>query len=473
MYDPNDPLNAGLLGTSGVTLPPSGLLASSGPGLTPQSFLGALGADTVTGSPSAVAQSVTPGQAPAPSLGGLLGDGSAPVPQFAPPVNPAIPIHHGFLARIGAALTNGIAAPLPALANAPGLTPADLHRAQSNAWLALGSSLLNPRLDAAGFRQSTLGSIAAGIENARNASDQTTSGAINVHAAMLQQAQSQQMLARRAQLQSQFQILPADTPEQIEQKVQQLAAGYAQIGDTQSLNALGQASGLFKQPKPPAAPRALEHVETIDPKTGKPAIGMIDSATGEVVKYLPAVVKPDAGERALSVEQQDKSIDRVTKTYDNETKDFQKARSGYEVLQGALANPNLYAPFAMLDAFARVVNPGAIVRPTTLELLKATGSGEDRIRRWASLLEKGQWPADLTGALNSTIGGIMQQHYTTAQAARKRALTRLNTLRVPDADSYLDDLNYGASPSAPPSIAAPRPTTAAPKSSSQPARGNY
>jgi len=68
----------------------------------------------------------------------------------------------------------------------------------------------------------------------------------------------------------QSQNLPTDSPAQIDQKVQQLAAGYAQIGDTQSLNALGQASALFKEPKPPAAPRALEHVETIDPNPARP-----------------------------------------------------------------------------------------------------------------------------------------------------------------------------------------------------------
>jgi len=405
------------------------------------------------------------------------------VPQFQ--AAPDLVEHHGILSRALSAIGRGANVAAKAYGNALApvdptlaatLSPEQLHQIRSSALFNAGTSMLGNTTDAQGRGTSALERIGAGLAAGRAASQTATGGAIQANQFAAQQAAARDLATKRGQIQRLYAIQPGDSPDVVDKKVQALAASYAAIGDSQSLNALAQASSLFKQPKP-IQPRSLEHVETIDPKTGRPAIGMIDAATGEVVKYLPAVAKPDPSARALTVEQQDKSIDRVTKTYDNETKDFQKARSGFEVLQGALANPNLYAPFAMLDAFARVVNPGAIVRPTTLELLKATGSGEDRIRRWASLLEKGQWPADLTGALNSTIGGIMQQHYTTAQAARKRALARLNTLNVSDPDTYLDDLNYGAAPSAPASISTPRPTSAAPTiaapSNSTTVRGNY
>src|SRR5689334_18015386 len=91
-----------------------------------------------------------------------------PVPTFSPPPNPAVPIHHGLLARIGAALNNGVS-PVPDGLKGL-LSPDDLHRARSAGWFALGNSLLNPTLDARGFRQSTLGSIASGLQNAQQAS---------------------------------------------------------------------------------------------------------------------------------------------------------------------------------------------------------------------------------------------------------------------------------------------------------------
>jgi hypothetical protein len=401
--------------------------------------------------------------------------GVSSVPHFQPPINPATPIHHtflgGILARlkgIGSDVVNGVSAPDPSLAGSPDLSEADRQRAKSNALLALGNALLNPQHDARGFRQSTLGALSTGLANARTASDESLGGALNTHAAMVQRAQANQLAARRAALQAQFQILPTDTPEQIDTKVRQLAFGYSQIGDTKSLEALGQAKALFAQPKPAPLPRSLEHVELLDP-SGKPAIGLIDPASGEVVKYLPAVPKPDPTARAASADQQDKGIDRVVKTYEHETQDFTKARSGYEVLQGAMKEPNLYSPIAMLDAYARTINPGAIVRPSTMELLEHTGAATDRLRRWESLINKGQWPADLSQALNSSLTSIMKQHYVTAQAARGRALARLKSMHISDGDTYLDPLDFGpntpgASPAAPAS--APATTTSS-------NRGNY
>jgi hypothetical protein len=351
------------------------------------------------------------------------------------------------------------------------MTPQEIAQAKRIAFSAFANRVANPTYDQGGFRQNAWEAMSSGIPSAGEAAQ----GYFQRNAASkqyaTQQAQSADLLARRRALQAQFSISPSDSPADVDAKVQQLAAGYAQIGDTQSLQALGQASSLFRQPKPPAAPRALEHVETIDPKTGKPAIGMIDPATGEVVKYLPSVVKPAAGAGEMSADRMDKSIERVVRTYDHETADFTKARSGYQIVSAAVATPNLYAPYAILDGFSRLVNPNSVVRPSTLELLKETGSASDKVSRWASLIESGQWPADLTAALKKTADTIMRNHFQTAQQSRGRALLRLRQMHVPDAESQLDELDYGASPSAA-TTAAPRPANAAPATGNT-ARGNY
>lgn len=430
---------------------------NAGPGLTAQSFAGALGPDDVTAGASPVPQ-----YTPAPDLLShyqSLGAGIQQQPQQSQqqPTTAPPPEHHSLLTRIvhglGHGLQVGIDRYADALAPIPDalrsqLSPTDIQQIRRSALFNDGLATLNRQPDRNGFMPSTLESLSRGAMAGQDAGSRALSNIVSSQQYAAKQAATSTLAAKRAQLQSQFQILPTDSPADVDGKVQQLAAGYAQIGDTQSLAALGQASSLFRQPKPAAPPKEanlgkLENV--IDPSTGKPATAFYDQATGKIVSYNAQVMKANPADRAMSAEQEDKTIDRITKTYDHEIDDVRKARSGYEVLEGALANPSGTSTYAMLDALSRVVNPGAIVRPTTLEILQATGSAPDRIRRWASMLDKGMWPPDLTAQVQRTIGGIMQAHIDrTATPARQRALARLRKAGIADPETYLDDVSIGS-----------------------------
>lgn len=119
------------------------------------------------------------------------------------------------------------------------------------------------------------------------------------------------------------------------------------------------------------------------------------------------------------------TLNSILDDYHRDAADFEKARGGYEVLKGALANPGIATPFSVLDAYARVVNPGAVVRQGTMQTLKEMGSVDQKVARWFSMAQKGEWPPEMISDVKKTIDGIMREHYQTYKGnAQQRALRR-------------------------------------------------
>jgi hypothetical protein len=139
---------------------------------------------------------------------------------------------------------------------------------------------------------------------------------------------------------------------------------------------------------------------------------------------------------------------KILDDFRTESADYRKASSGYEVLKGALAHPGLAQPFAVLDAYARVVNPGAVVRQGTMAVLQEMGSYDQKMRRWIDMAQKGQWPPDMLQSIKATIDGIMDEHRSTYREMRKRTLERGRRSGV-DLNALIDDPDKGSSSSAP------------------------
>lgn len=166
-----------------------------------------------------------------------------PVPTFTPPANPAVPIHHSFLSRIGAALSNGVS-PVPSSMQGL-LSPEDLHHARSAGFLALGNSLLNPTLDARGFKQSTLGSIASGLQSGQQASAQSMGGALQASQYATGIAQQKRLTEGRQMAAQQFAIGPNDTPEVQLRKLTAHSQYLTSIGDDAGAKAIDSAAAAM------------------------------------------------------------------------------------------------------------------------------------------------------------------------------------------------------------------------------------
>jgi hypothetical protein len=149
---------------------------------------------------------------------------------------------------------------------------------------------------------------------------------------------------------------------------------------------------------------------------------VIDPVTGDVKFFDPTKPPPNlrvnptprpaaevGGKQKFDADQKNKIID----DFRSDTKKFEDVRSGWEVLNGALKQPSLATPFALADAYARISNPGAVVRPTTMQMIEELGSIDQRFRKFADHNINGQLPADITRDLVRTIGSMVKEHAST------------------------------------------------------------
>ncbi|MBA2684136.1 MAG: hypothetical protein H0U66_06575 [Gemmatimonadaceae bacterium] len=412
----------------------------------------ALGSVGVMSAPSIASQTLGDGNPMPSDATGLdqqnvANAGYSNVPQFE--AAPDLVEHHGWLHNalqsIGHGIQKGaevygdrVAGIDPELAKT--LTPAQLQSIRSTAIFQDGLGTLDRQPDSRGFLPSTLEQLAKGLGAGRQAGQQAANNSVSVNNYLAQKTAAAALDQKRAALQAQFQINPSDTPEQADAKARELALGYAQIGDTRSLAALGQASSLFRQPKVAPEPN-LQHVSgLIDPKTGKPAVGLMDARTGEVKSYLPEFQKPP-GEGDNS-DKLDKTISRVVGTFDHETKDFREAQIGFQTLVGGMSGGRLMQAQALNEGLNKLLNPGSIIRKSTMDLMEQAGGVSDRLRKYGQRLENGMIPADLANDIIATAKGVMSQRIMPAKAARKRAVDRLVRVGMSreDAEASVDDL---------------------------------
>lgn len=325
--------------------------------------------------------------------------GSAPgaiVPQFTPPENPAAPIHKSFMER----LSNTLAGIPQAQANL--LSPNDLAQAHSRTWLAVGNSLLNPTLDARGFKQSFLGSLASGIQNGQQAGEQSAGGALQAQQYATGLAQQQRINAARASVAHLWEPQPGDALDR-EGLTNRLAQGVFALtaaGDDKGATALdGLVKGL-REGRISAA-QAFQYQKGLFGR-----IIQIDKSTGQA---KPVYVDPnegfvkDARTRALNTAS-DNSLIKDQSMYNNGPgKEFAKARSAYDnfdavadELQGVNGQkPNPAALRKFVSAFGQAAAPQIQYRLGTLmyeEPLDVSLRGQ--LQSLASRMEAGSLPPD-------------------------------------------------------------------------------
>jgi len=334
-----------------------------------------------------------------PDLNGILGssqylnqlptttpDMNGAVPQFTPPPNPAVPIHHGFLSRIGAALTNGVA-PVPSGLDGL-LSQDDLKHAKSAGWLALSNSLLNPSLDARGFKQSTLGSIASGLQNAQQASAGSMGGALQASQYATGLAQNQHIQQTRQQIEAGLsqRIQAESDPAQQLNLIEDAGVKSAAAGD---FEAAGKYAALAKSVREGRIATAQAGKTTYTPLPLGDHYGRFNHTTGDMEDFDPKtgtwVPIKDTTKREIATVVAEKArtaaTGEVNSTLHDQSmynsgpgKEFEKARAAYDnfdavadELEGANGNkPNPAALRKFVSAFGQAAAPQIQYRLGTL-----------------------------------------------------------------------------------------------------------
>lgn len=313
------------------------------------------------------------------------------------------------------------------------LSPEDIASARRQGMLNLGMSLLgdqSPHFGAA---------LAHGLESAQGAYGNNVNRTMQTQMYGQDARQKMTILKARQQIAQQFPPRPGETPTQTIERMQSMFAAYLNAGDLESAGKLGEVLKSIGKNNTPA----LQHVDA-----GNKVLG-VDPRTGAVVKEYPKgpVPKDPNATPAAADHYKAEQTNKILDDFRAESADYRKASSGYEVLKGALAHPGLAQPFAVLDAYARVVNPGAVVRQGTMQVLQEMGSYDQKMRRWLDMARKGQWPDDMLSSIKATIDGIMDEHRSTYREMRKRALERGRRSGV-DLDALIDNPGSAGLPEA-------------------------
>lgn len=129
---------------------------------------------------------------------------------------------------------------------------------------------------------------------------------------------------------------------------------------------------------------------------------------------------------------------KILDDFARDTKNFEGAKAGWDVLVGASKQPSLATPFAVTDAYARITNPNGVVRPTTQEMLESLGSLGQRMRKAWEKTTTGGLPPDILADFQRTMYGIMTEHKKDFDATRSMAIKRGRDQGV-DVSPYLKD----------------------------------
>lgn len=325
----------------------------------------------------------------------------------------------GLLSRIGRGAVEARNTLMPSPTGLQGLlSDEDVSNARSQGMIGMGVGLLNSRGGSP---------LADGITGGQGAYQKALGSAVDMNEAGRAYSTEQNMLQKKAAIAQAYPV----SPDMSASQMREVYMAYMQAG-------IPIPTGLSEIIKSMDQGNGFTHVDKGD------RIGFYDKS-GKLIKEEKKGATPGsdaAGERAERREQvaqtrQGQAIsNQVIDDFNRETADFHKAYAGYEVLKGARNAPGFLSPMAALDAFARVINPGAAVRIGTMQMLKQQGSFGDKTERYLQMAMNGQWPEGMMNSIQSIVDGIMQEHYETFNDARARSVARAQAAGV-DVSPYL------------------------------------
>jgi hypothetical protein len=312
------------------------------------------------------------------------------------------------------------------------LTDEDVKHARRMGLLNFGLSMLDQAHGAPGqnapsvgqaFARSVHGGIDSYNQNIQNTAQQGVAGQ--------ELAQKRLIMMNRQRVAQQFAPQPNETSDQTVQRLKSMYLEYLRAGDTEMAGKLGEVvSKLFSGGEHPVEHVDLgDHTEIIDPISGQDAALSPERHQAED-RSRSRRGQPVPG----GPEEQD-----PRRLRSRHRRLPRKVMGGWDVLMGATKNPSLATPFAVTDAYARITNPGAIVRPTTMEMIKEMGSVGQRMQKYWEQNVNGSLPADILNDFKRTLYNIVKEHKNQYDKIRRAALTRGQQLGINDLAPLLQD----------------------------------
>lgn len=306
----------------------------------------------------------------------------------------------------------------------------DLDAAQAQGLLGAGMAVLQN----SGWK-STPGTMGQALGDALQGMQQGYQGAIGGRLQMAQMAEQrrleqedraravetqQRLQASRAQLGAMMQPQPGEDRAAF---IARLRTAYGQAvasGDTQTATSIGQY--LMSQDdsaKPPTLERSDlgDRVEYIDPRTN------------QVVRTAQKGAPPiDPELRASRVDQTTRFNaqvrDQIIGDFNQNTRELQVAAQGYGVITAATKDITSASPISLLYAYAKVLDPGSVVKEGEIATLQRLGALDQRIANRIEQIRTGKMNPTTLNDIVAESKKIMRERQKSFNEYKDKAITR-------------------------------------------------
>lgn len=138
-------------------------------------------------------------------------------------------------------------------------------------------------------------------------------------------------------------------------------------------------------------------------------------------RYRPKPVTPSVTpDRRFNVEVEDK----IVNDFQTQTRDLQLAAQAFGVIEGARNGTNPAQPVALLYAYARLLDPGSVVREGELAILTRIGSVDQRIKKAMEHAAKGTLPQEIIDHIYKQSRDILEQRQLSFEEYRNQNIQR-------------------------------------------------
>jgi hypothetical protein len=351
----------------------------------------------------------------------------------------------GILQRIMAGLM-----PIPSALEGM-MSPQDIQAARKQGLLSLGASLLESGGPVVGAPAPSLGQAIGralgagqqGMQGALGNTMQMRQFAAEQQEAQKKQAMEQQREALRKQITEKYPIDPNAPPQVMARQLQGMYNEFIRIGDMESAGKIGEVLKSQSDLLGGGKPQMPEFFNR--PGAGGTVRINPDGTTSD----LPYVAPPQQGAAPGSVSERERLNSTEAKSiYDDfraDTKSLQDAAIAYSVIQGSKDGTNPAQPIALLYAYARLLDPGSVVREGEIATLQKMGAVDDKVRRAIQFAASGTLPQDIIDYVVRQAGSVMEQRRSMFNTFRGTALQRAKRAGL-DMSQLLNDPYAGFAP---------------------------
>lgn len=347
-------------------------------------------------------------------------------------------------------ISNGVAGPAPAGIEGL-LSPEDLQSAKSSGLMDLGMSLLADSGPKTASERVGLGqALGRGLQAARQGYQDRLGNAVGIQAT-LQQMKAAKLAQETGEVERDTKKLGLQTAKGLTEGRKKITAAYPMPNDVSGMKQwIDQVLPHFIALNDTDTVGSLAEIRKSLNQKDQMDIGTVnrgnvtefyDKTTGQTIRTAPNGADPTQGGPKMDPRETANRTDtaKIMDDFRADTSDLQKAAQAYGVIQGSMDGKNPAQPIAMLYAYARLLDPGSVVREGEIATLQKIGSYDSKVRQALQKASTGTLPQDVIDHIAKQAKSVMRERKSSFKQYRDTALKRGDALGITNLDQILND----------------------------------